>query len=63
MTFDDRAMTDEEMDRHSQAVCGILKILCQAADDMEVDRDSYIKATLEQMAYMAEISTFTGYKV
>lgn len=58
MLVDNKPMTDKEVDTHATAVSEILKILVDTADKLNFDRDSYVKATLEQMLSMAEISTF-----
>ncbi len=68
MLIDNKPMTDKEeyihpVDIHAAAVSEVLKILTDTADKLNFDRDSYIKATLEQMQFMAEISTFGEFEV
>jgi len=63
MLIDNKPMTDKEVDAHATAVNEIIKILVDTADKLNFDRDSYIKATLEQMQFMAEISTFEKFEV
>ena len=58
MLIDNKTMTDKEIDVHAAAVNEIIKILVDTADKLNFDRDSYIKATLKQMQFMMEISTF-----
>ena len=63
LLIDNKPLNDDEFRTHSAATTDVLKILCKAADELNVDRDSYIKATLERMQLIAEISTFKGFEV
>lgn len=68
MLIDNKPMTDKEeyihpADIHAAAVTEIIKILVDTADKLNLDRDGYIKATLERMQSMAEISTFWNNEV
>lgn len=63
MLVDNKPMTDKEANTHAEAVAEIIKILMDTADKLNFDRDSYIKATLEQMQFMAEVSTFGKFEV
>lgn len=68
MLIDNKPMTDKEeyirpVDIHAAAVTEIIKILVDTADKLNLDRDGYIKATLERMQSMAEISTFWNNEV
>lgn len=58
MLVDNKPMTENEVNTHAATVSEVLKILTDTADKLNFDRDSYIKATLEQMQFMAEVSTF-----
>lgn len=49
MLVDNKPMTENEVNTHAAAVSEALKILTDTADKLNLDRDSYIKATLEQM--------------
>lgn len=67
MLIDNKPMTDKEeyihpVDIHAAAVTEIIKILVDTADKLNFDRDSYVKATLEQMQFMAEVSTFGSFE-
>lgn len=62
MLADNKPMTDKEVDAHAAVVNEIIKILVDTADKLNFDRDSYIKSTLEQMQFMAEISTFENFE-
>lgn len=63
MLADNKPMTENEVNTHATAVSEVLKILMDTADKLNFDRDSYIKATLEQMQFMAEVSTFEKFEV
>ena len=62
MLVDNKPMTDKEANTHATAVAEIIKILTDTADKLNFDRDSYVKATLEQMQFMAEVSTFGSFE-
>lgn len=63
MLVDNKLMTEKEVNTHAVAVAEIIKILTDTADKLNLDRNSYAKATLEQMQFMAEISTFGEFEV
>lgn len=67
MLIDNKPMTDKEyihpVDIHAAAVTEIIKILVDTADKLNLDRNAYIRAALERMQSMAEISTFWNNEV